>query len=214
MRVSITKQEATAAIAHASVDPTRPHINSVHVSRVEGKTRVEATDGSTLIRIERKDEGPEKYSESLSPDHLKKAAKSIKGAAANENSPNWMVIALDPPDSAGVVATYSILQPLKDADLHLLDDCNQVKVDTVPGTFPKVDQVLKYPLEGKGYTSVWIDPEFLIRAGKALQALCTDKMIDPSVELRVKNAEEPIVLLGEHPENGTRVQIVIMVVRH
>lgn len=213
-KVTIARREIDAAIAHASTDPTRANLCSVHVSRNDEWTRIESTDGSRLIRIQRQEDGPAEYCELLNIQDLKTASKLISGAAANPNSRDvnkHRSFALSPKDKQEKVEA-EVKSPYDD---DMLPEATAT-LRTVAGQFPNTDQVLPdVAAKVNDYIRVSVNPEFLIDAAKALKAVCsTERFGRVQLHIRKEDAENhPMLITGEHHENGTRGVVLIMPVR-
>lgn len=211
-KLTITRREIDAALAHACTDATRKNLVSVKISRVDGWTRIESTDGRRLIRIQHKEEGPAEYSELLNTEDLKAASKLVSGAAANPNTKDkWKLrsFALSEKDNAEKVQA-EVVDP---AEMEMLASAT---LRTVAGTFPNTDMVLPdVAAKADEYVTITVNPQYLMDAAKALMAVCTtNKHCSVQLHIRKKDsAISPMLITGQHHENGTRGAVVIMPIR-
>lgn len=205
-KVTITRREIDAALAHACTDAARYNLVSVQVSRKEGWTRLESTDGRRLIRIQHKEDGPAEYSELLNTQDLKTASKLITGAAANPNGKN-----------STKLRSFALSEKVKAEVIEPGYETEYIDavavLRTVSGQFPDTDMVLPDVVaDEKEYTRICVNPQFLIDAAKALYALCSTDKIN-SIQIHVKDAISPLILTAEHSENSTRVTVIVMPIR-
>ncbi len=214
-RVTVTRPEIDAAIKHASKDKARYNLCSVHVDRRDGWTVIESTDGRRLLKIQRKEDAPDKYDEAISTAELTTASKFITGSAANPKTRDpekLRSLALDVPGRQGKIKAH-VLPPEESES----DDADAMAVlRTVDGTFPDSDRVMLHVgRDTEKYCRVSINPQFLVDAGNALKSLCSDSRTSV-VQLHLPHegaGQKPIVITAEHPSNGTRAAVVIMPIR-
>lgn len=213
MRPTITRREIDAAINHASSDATRANLCAVHVQCRDGWTQIESTDGRRALRIQRQEEATDKYDALLALPELKTASKLITGVAANPNTnqiEKLRSFALSEEDNRSEI-TAEVVSPLFGEDLN--PEASAV-LRTLPGEFPNVDSVIPHVgRDTERYVRVTVNPQYLIDAAKALQSLCTTNRMK-AIELHVPfDSSRPMVLTGQHPVNGTRAAVVIMLIR-